>query len=139
MVTALALQIFLSLGTSRESTPSPCREFHASTGFLLATGALIASGNPRLSMVAFIILVFYFQLWRILDEASRGMARQEQSVYLPETRILRHIFLAITRDVRDSLRGHRKVALPLTGAGLMRWLVPTILIVILFAKKGVSA
>ena len=66
------------------------------------------------------------------------MATQEQSVYLPETRILGDMFLTITRDVRDSLRGHPKVALPLTGAGLMRWLLPTILIVILFAKKGVS-
>ena len=139
MVTGLIFQITLSLVEDRESSPRLCREPHASVNFLIATGAFIASGSTRLPMLAFVVMLFYFQVWRILNETSSDASIQDQPVFLPDPGSFRDIALEISQEVRDALRGHRKITLPVTGSGLMRWLLPSILIVMLIARKGVSS
>lgn len=134
MVTALALQLLVSIPSDQTNKnnppPRPVTDPQAAAGFLLATGAFIASGSSRFSMAAFIILMFYFRVWRILNDPYRDPAGETQGQWLPDPRSI--------RDLVNLSAARPKSWISASRTDLARWGLQLILIVILLARKGVS-
>lgn len=109
-----------------------CQHPNAAIAFTFSTGSLIACGRPGFATGAFLIMVFYFQIWR-LDQATSASALHQNITYLPDAASLASF---VREQILAILRRKKKLHFPDSGHQFLRWFVPITLIVFLMLKMG---
>ncbi|NBQ52195.1 MAG: hypothetical protein EBU49_01250 [Proteobacteria bacterium] len=109
-----------------------CQQPNAAIAFTFSAGSLIACGRPGFATGALLLMIFYFQIWR-LDQATSAPALHQNITYLPDPTSLASF---VQEQVLAILRRKKKLHLPRSGHQFLRWFIPITLIVFLMVKMG---
>ena len=134
MVTVLLFRVLTDCTESESATDKAmrCQQPNAAIAFTFSTGSLIASGRPEFATCAFLVMIFYFQIWR-LDQATSASALHQNVTYLPDPASLASF---VQEQIPAILRRKKKLHLPRSGHQFLRWFIPITLIVFLMVKMG---
>ncbi len=134
MVTVLFFRVLTDC-TEMESVADKamgCQQPHAAIAFTFATGSLIACQRPEFATFAFVIMIFYFQIWR-LNQATSARDLHQNITYLPDPKSLASF---MREQVPAVMRRKKKLHMPSSVHQFLRWFIPIALIVFLMLKMG---